>query len=428
VVSLIDVDFRSPPENVPLGIGTLYQQPEFTDVIQKLKKTKSYEKLATMIEQFLPSLFKTRVDDIIYTTLHRAILPKIDPGYPPSYSAPYFLNKDNFWRAFQELMYQFQQPEIRCRYIAPIFDFDAKKTARVDKQIIIRKATPYDRHLISEYKYADVFVPFEYDCVLEIELDDFDIKQIADKKLAYTNFIDLSILAMSIVSCLRIFSGSHTHLRFGVFIFQEVGLTYTFPGLIESPELALKRRPDVYIMPKNDAKELPTFWHKYQTLHNQDYFNRAINRYTKAIKDHEDIGKFIDFVLSLDSLFKDSLAEVQYRAASLVSHRNKYRRLVYDFLDIVYSQRGSVMHGEKSFGKKFEKKLNNFYGQKRDFGWFLSDLHALVRQCLRLSVIACIPEIDWKSTILDIYLKHKTNRSLVGISKGWVLRNLPSFF
>jgi hypothetical protein len=122
------------------------------------------------------------------------------------------------------------------------------------------------------------------------------------------------------------------------------------------------------------------------------------------------------------------MADVQYLVTTLVSPLVECPRMIYDFLGIAYSQRNPIFHGNSGFGDGFHKRLRRFYGEAKHLELFIEDFIALVRQCLRMSVIiGNLNHNHWKSNLIDMLLQNLDNRKLDEY-ENWTKFGLPSFF
>ncbi len=431
IITALDEGMEFPPKDeikIPSKKVT-YSTPDFEDIFDKMTATEEYENLRSAVSEQLPLQFRNKSESILKIVMKRAIVADEQSDDWNNKAAPYWWNEDLYQRGLNELMHQFSQPEKIVRLIAPIFNFDIEENVEIDSQIVIRKVTSYDRFQITDTKRFSGYTDDDFSCVLEIAGDENLAKKLHDKSEIFKHLASSATTAIQFTSCLRVFSNSLPHIRMVNLIIEGESYSFTNPILVGHPELALLSGPNRYILSKRYSHDLSIFWEKFKKVTEQDHFRRAKFRYDKAITNRDDTSKFIDYVLAIESLCKGSMADAQYRVVSLISYNNSIRRSVYDFLALVYRQRNPIMHGSKGFGRDFNKPLKEFYGEKRDLKWFIADLEALVRQCLRMSVLADTQDSkEWISGLSDILFQERSNYKLVGRTKGWALLDGPSFF
>ena len=430
-IMALNEGMKFPPQQeikIPSTKAT-FSIPDFDDVFQRMIFTDEYENLKSAVSEQLPSQFRNKSESILKIVMKRAIVADKSSKDWNNKAAPYWWNEDLYQRGVGELIHQLSQPEKKVRFIAPLFDFDIEKDLEIDNQIVIRKLTSYDRYQIEENTLFSSYNDDEITCMLEILGDENLVQMQYDNREVVKHLASLATIAVRFTSCLRIFSNLYPHIRIGNLIIEGESYSHTNPILVGNPELSLHGESKRYILSSRYSQDLSDFWKKFKKVLEQNYFLYAKFRYEKSISNIDEYSKFIDYMLALESLCRGSMADAQYRVVSLISHNCHIRRSVYDFLSIVYRQRNTIMHGGQGFGKEFNKALKNFYGEEKDLEWFIADFEALVRQCLRMSVLANTKdEKEWISKLSDILFLEMSNYKLVGRTKGWMLLENPSFF
>ena len=331
----------------------------------------------------------------------------------------------------------------RLRISAPLYALNLGKQdlIQLEDGMSIRAVNSIDRDNARKNQITSQDSLEDYGAVIEkvIDTDDlsFDFGRLRERSLATERNFEL------IASCLRIFAKGLVHVRF---IVDEQIEGYPDPSEIAGPlsqlrtgirlhmasrlsgmpELAVYRGTDrsrhrQALLSHIHAKDLPIFVKSYCKAIKRPFFARAIRRFERALMswDSEDI--FTDLVLALEALLGGSMADVCYRAASLVGSSIEIRTKVHDFLLLVYSQRNPVMNGSKAFGSKFGKALRKSYGDTRDRSWFLDEFTFLVRKCLRYAALSDnLLGNSWNKDLSCNLLQHVDNSSLVKGIPSWM--------
>ena len=412
-------------------------QREVSDIhtaLDSVSKTQSFRSLVTLVTTHLESnaVGPGQYDALDLVTT--AILYSLNRVNPREW------NESAFTQCCQELERVCTVPTFASKVMAPLYWASQEPLIQaIDQTTYIRKANTSDRALVQNHPLASEDTVESYgsvlECILETEPSIGEFHEWRAEAVSVAENLE------RIAACLRVFSSGIPHLRVmvsrgivrGTFDFEhgtpeEFAFKICGKRPLGSPGLVVGKAAELTTLTHEQLQDLPTFYSRFLEALQTGFFSRAVRRFERAIISDHDEDIFTDLVLALESLLQSSMADVQYRVASLVCSDGQERNEVHKFMKIVYSQRNPVLHGGKAFGQKFQKQLRMRYSSDTNTEWFIEQFTSLVRTCMRLAVLSDkLLRGRWASELTENLLNHVDNSNIVSGIPHWMVRNRPVF-